>query len=129
MKKLLFFAILGTASFTVKAQQLTGQRWEATISIPNPTDCYLQFDHDTMNLFMKDMPTAPLESMRFTSSNDTLTLVKLSGNSPCDAGQAIYKTTIKDNQLQFSKVEDACDVRVNAFLETPWKPYAAGGSQ
>lgn len=128
MKQLIFLTVLGAISFAAKAQ-LTTQRWEATISIPNPTECFLQFDHDTMKLFTKDMPAAPVESMRFTAASDTLTLVKLDGQSPCDNTPAVYRATVKDNVLQFASISDACDVRVNALIEMPWKPYTAGGSQ
>ncbi len=127
MKKMLFLTCICCSISFVASAQLAASRWYATINIPDPTECYLQFGQDTVRLFSVDMPGNALESMTYTLQNDTLTITKLEGQSPCEVtGRVRYKTTITEKELKFIQLDDACDVRVRALVDQPWKPLAGG---
>ncbi|PUZ24348.1 hypothetical protein GA0116948_10760 [Chitinophaga costaii] len=124
MKKIMFFLVIGNSLPFIAKAQLAATRWTASVNIPDPTPCYLQFDKDTLRLFPVSTPGNALESMSYQLHNDTITLVKLDGQSPCSVGNAAhYKTIISEKELKFLQLDDACDVRIQVLSNQTWTSW------
>ena len=108
------FGLLGSAK-----AQLTNTKWKASFNVPSPVECLLDFKKDTVVLLIAADST-PFETMKYSVEKNIITIEKLSGGSPCDyqvAGK--YKFEIKDDKLQISLVDDACNDRAGAWPTEP----------
>lgn len=105
--------------FTAKAQ-LSDSKWTGTMNIPSPAECIFEFKKDTVYLYL-GADNSLLETMSYTIKNDTLTLVKLSGMSPCGTDtKGIYRIEVKDDKLFIKPLSDDCQERLNAFPADPF---------
>ena len=122
-KTILIAAFVFVLSTNAKAQ-LAGTQWQAVINIPIPVKAMFDFKKDT--LFLIDNTTMDSgfvhEIMKYKFENDTLSLQKISGDSPCDSSQiGKYKVEFKDEKMFLILIEDACDGRADAWpSDDPW---------
>ena len=121
MKKVLLLAIVCCFAAVSAKAQVNAHSWIATVSIPSPSVAFLKFSNDTLELITTE-DNQVVETMTYKLASDTLTLLKVSGGSPCDATKPVYyKTAIKEDQLIFTNVNDECDPRIGALTGQPWK--------
>lgn len=111
MKKSLFSLLLLTlVSGSINAQ-LTNTRWKGILPLEGQVNVSFNFTKDTLVVMNLDQ-NSTIETMTFTTTNSTLTLIKASGQSNCDNSTVgKYKYEIKNNTLLMTLVEDACDDR------------------
>ncbi len=116
MKQLLSsFTLLLLSFTTLQAQsKLENSKWTGVFNVPSETTGTLQFGKDTVVLFIDDNP---FETMKYSTTSDTLVLTKISGNSPCGDEQGIYKFEIKDSKFIITLLSDPCGARGMAFSE------------
>jgi cell wall-associated protease len=122
-KTILLTAFIFVLSTHAKAQ-LAGTHWQATINIPMPVKAMFDFKADTLFLIQVNFPDSGMlhETMKYKFENDTLSLQKISGDSPCDnSSVGKYKVEFKDEKMFLILIEDACDGRANAWpSDDPW---------
>ncbi len=122
-KTILSAVFVFVLSINAKAQ-LAGTQWQATINIPMPVKAMFDFKADTLFLIQVNSPDSGMvhEIMKYKFENDTLSLQKISGDSPCDnSSVGKYKVEFKDEKMFLILIEDACDARANAWpSDDPW---------
>ncbi|MCW3115261.1 MAG: hypothetical protein JWQ40_4833 [Segetibacter sp.] len=111
MKKSLFCLLLITlVSGSIKAQ-LANTKWKGTLPLDGPVNVSFNFAKDTLVVMNLDQ-NSMVESMTFTATNSTFTVMKTSGQSDCvNSTVGKYKYEIKNNGLLITLVEDPCDDR------------------
>lgn len=120
MKKLLFLSLaLGLLSFGAKSQ-LTDTKWRSSMNVPDPVECILQFKKDTLIVMVAADQSMIVETMTYKLKNDTLTIYKVSGTSPCSDAAGVYKCILKDEKLFITPLNDECIERANAFTPEGW---------
>lgn len=112
----------------VQAQnQLAGTAWQGTIMVAQPATVVFEFKADTVTMSL--VPSRQLlETMTYTATDSTFTWKKVSGGSPCDTqtpGTLGYK--IKDDEITFTLISDACAARANAGIGEPFRKIAFAG--
>jgi len=109
--------LFATAGLLSTKAQLTNTSWQGIFKMPEPTKMILQFKSDS--LFFNDPETGNnFEAMSYELRNDTLTFIKLSGNSSCSTtDKGMYKVEIKDDHLFMSLINDECYDRPSAIPE------------
>lgn len=113
MKFIFIFFLL--FAFGSSEAQLTNTTWKGMFNVPYPMECNFAFGADTATLYMSD-GSGVVETMKYRVSNDSVFIVKLSGESPCyDEKEAIYSYKITDQELMLVALEDNCEERSNAF--------------
>jgi hypothetical protein len=121
MKKILvlILAIVGTLS--AKAQ-LANTKWAGNMSVPDDVSVVLQFKADSLLLIIKPRGENEFvgETMTYSLKDSTITLSKVSGNSPCGEDKFTVKYTIKDQQLFIKPLTDPCDARVGSWPKEPF---------
>lgn len=118
---LLFLLI--TASY-VNAQ-LENTRWKATIVIENPVNVIFDFKKDTASIYTVADSTV-IETMTYTSTDTSVTLSKIEGESECGNEPGKYKFTITNNMMLLTLISDDCYDRssvVDSTKWTKWKDY------
>ncbi len=94
MKNILVLMIAMASCFPIKAQ-LANTSWKRKFNLPDPGEMILQFKADT--LLLNDTNGSTFESMSYKISNDTLSILKLSGESDCSYSEyATYLVEIKE---------------------------------
>jgi hypothetical protein len=120
MKKTIVFLFVAVFTGTMAQAQLTNTKWKNTMMIPEAVEVYLDFAKDTVKMLVVQ-DAALVETMSYTIQNDTLTLIKLSGLSPCDTDAVgKYKLEIKEDRLTILPIKDDCPDRSAAFLPDAW---------
>jgi hypothetical protein len=120
MKKTIAFLFVSLCAGTMTQAQLAHTKWKNTMMIPEAVECFIDFAKDTVKIIVAD-EDALIETMSFTIKNDTLTIVKLSGLSPCDTETSgKYKFEVKDDRLTIVPISDDCQGRLEAFLPDAW---------
>ena len=111
---LFLFIFLGTQNLNAQVQNTS---WEGVFNVPSPQEGVFEFKTDTVYVkLFGDI----LETSRFKTSGDTLTLQKLSGGSPCDTDIiGIYRFKINDDKLLLTMINDDCAERAMALPEGP----------
>ena len=136
-KTILLAAFVFTLVTNAKAQ-LAGTQWQAVINTPSPTKGIFDFKQDTLflightnkdrnitiitdNITFKDGGFV-VETMKYKFENDTLSLQKISGHTPCDtASIGKYKVEFKGEKMFLILVEDPCHTRPHAWpSDDPW---------
>lgn len=112
MRKITLICFLLLAGIITKAQY-ANTSWKGTYYIPDSTQMVLQFKQDTLLLNYTDGSNA--ETMHYEMHGDTLTMMKISGISPCEDIKGIYKLSVNDNKLTFQLIDDPCDPRAAAM--------------
>lgn len=112
----ILFLLIFPGANTLSAQ-IQNTSWKGVFNIPSPAECIFEFKTDTVFLTSNgDL----LETSIFKINEDTLTLQKLSGVSPCDLDViGIYQFKIQDEKLILTIVDDACDPRAMAIPQEP----------
>lgn len=111
MKKHVICLLLITIVSTSLKAQLANSKWNGIIRINDNVNVTFDFGKDTLTVFNLD-ENSIIETMAYTATNSTFTLLKISGQSDCDdvtAGK--YKYGIKDKTLVITLVEDPCGDR------------------
>ncbi len=89
--------------------------------VPGDLPVVLDFKTDTLNLVDKQDGKV-FESMTYKISGDIISLVKLSGNSPCDVGfKATLKYAIANNKLTITVITGDCEGWAAAWPDEPFK--------
>jgi hypothetical protein len=106
------------AAFVFSAQfasaQLQNTTWTGIFKVPDEMESVLQFTGDTMVL--KTPADLAIETMTYRVNKDTITILKLDGNSGCSLSKpAIYKYAIKNNRLIITAIDDDCEQRAAAW--------------
>lgn len=113
MKKIIF-SLFSLALVQIASAQMANTSWSGTFYVPDPAKMILQFKGDT--LLLNFSTGNVLESMKYTISNDTLSIIKIEGQSPCDYSTvATYKLTMKENKLFITPLKDDCSERAAAW--------------
>lgn len=114
------FVLLFCGFATNVFSQLTDSKWKNYMNVPDPTECILQFKKDTLVMIIVADGSVG-ETMKYSTSNDTLKITKLSGFSPCSEGvTGLYRFTIKDEKLTIVPLSDDCNDRSAAFKPEAW---------
>ncbi len=115
MKYLLMFSFFLLCSFFANSQiKLTDTKWEGEANVPKPMLIRFEFRRDTLEMIYNGRI---VERMNYTLKADTMTLVKLSGSSPCKEEIGQYKVTIKGETLYIALISDDCMGRAKSFME------------
>lgn len=94
--------------------QIANTNWKGYFQTPDSVELVLHFKTDTLLVNTTDSET--IEMMRFSVHNDTLSLVKIAGQSDCmDNSEALYKFELKQDRLFISVLRDDCDQRGSAW--------------
>jgi hypothetical protein len=93
-------------------------KWKGTVYAPNEYDGIIEFRHDSLTLTVLDRV---IETSSYSTKGDTIFMKKLSGGSPCGQETGSYTFTINDNTLKFTKVDDSCLERGEAFSPNGYK--------
>jgi hypothetical protein len=105
---------------TVCNAQLANTQWAGEMAVPSPTNILLRFTADTVQMIIKDGGFVG-ETMVYSVKDSLITLTKISGNSPCSAGDAFTISYImKDDKLWLNPVFDRCDERSSAWPTEPF---------
>jgi len=104
-------------SMNVKAQQksesLVNTQWKGIANVPTPEEVIFQFTSKDFNVLYQGQV---IEQMTYGVDNNTLTLVKVSGGSPCkNESKGVYTFTAIDKKLNLTHVSDDCDERKDAL--------------
>ncbi len=96
---------------------LRDTRWKGVVLSPNDVRVVLTFRSDTL-LITPENDTAPLETMHYDQTGDTLRLQKLAGQTPCGTGiTGLYRLGYGNNGEGFTlqPITDDCIERQNLF--------------
>jgi uncharacterized protein with WD repeat len=118
-KKIILLCLLMAGAMASKAQ-LTNTKWSGKMNIPDEMQVTLHFTTDTLYMLIADMGNQPGEVMSYSAKDSTITLRKISGNSPCDTAAFTVRYTVKNNQLFLTDIADPCAVRVDAWTKDPF---------
>lgn len=118
-KKIFFTGFMLFGCAMISKAQLANTKWGGTMFVPTEAKVTLIFKQDTLLMWINDMAMVG-ETMTYTSKDSTITLNKVSGNSPCDSAAFTLKYHIVNNMLYISNLIDACDPRVQAWPTTPF---------
>lgn len=116
MKRITLLSVLFTLTFYTADAQIADTKWRGNLNIPDVVECILQFKKDTVIVLVAADQSFIVETMTYKLQNDTLTLTKVSGNSPCTETIGVYKCVLKEEKLYISPIKDECIERANAFL-------------
>lgn len=105
---------------TTAHSQLADTKWRSSMNVPDPVECILQFKKDTLIVMVAADQSMVVETMTYKLKNDTLTIIKVSGTSPCTEVAGIYKCVLKEEKLYISPLNDDCQDRANAFTPEGW---------
>ena len=127
MKRLLVSLLLTLAAVTLHAQAqnpLAGTAWQGQAYVPDEASIILHFKADSVSMFIApDMILG--ETMAYTVKADTLTLRKISGNSPCDTrGIGTLQFTLKNDDMTVKSLADDCRARKVAWGDKPFRKVA-----
>jgi hypothetical protein len=103
---------------TTTTDTLTNTKWYGTFNVPGPMSGTLEFKKDTALL---SIDGEVVESMTFKEKGDTLVFKKIYGQSPCSEEMGEYKVQLTDKLLVLLPIQDACDIRANAFSKEGYK--------
>jgi hypothetical protein len=105
---------------SVKAQ-LTHTKWTGTANILREDKSIAQakitmiFGKDSLNVLFEGGSTP--EVLTYKATDDVISLVKVSGDSPCEIGTWLkQKYQIKGNILHISVGQSKCEAYVNALV-------------
>ena len=120
--------------FTVAQAQLPirSTRWKGVVLSPNDVPVILTFRNDTL-LVTPEAGNAPIETMRYQQTGDTLRFQKLTGQSPCGTGiTGLFQLAYSNNGEGFTlrSISDDCLERQNLFeSKTPFVRIRPNHSQ
>ena len=127
MKKLMIvglFMVAGTTTYAQTKSSLAGTAWQGQVYAPQETTVIFQFKADSVYMLLPpDMTVA--ETMMYTAKADTLTLKKISGNSPCgpqETGVLLFK--VNTDEMTFKPLTDGCEARKAAWIDKPFRKVA-----
>jgi hypothetical protein len=125
MKKTFFLTtIICFLIITVNAQ-LASTKWGGTANLLQPDKSFVtaditwDFGKDTVYVLFAGggMP----EVFTYTIKKNMITMAKVSGGSPCDAGtEAKLKYEIKDDKLYLTVTESKCEAFTKALDDKPY---------
>jgi hypothetical protein len=121
MKRRLIFTIaISLLMVTVRAQ-LANTKWTGIASLLQDDKSIVKakitmfFGKDSVNVFFEAGGTP--EVLTYKATDDVITLVKVSGGSPCQIGTSVkQKYQIKGNTLHISIGQSTCEAYVNAMV-------------
>lgn len=105
--------IFVACNFNAKAQ-LSNTKWKGTLDVQGGMDVVFNFGNDTLDVSAAESGET-FETMKYTTTDSVLTLVKLYGQSQCDSTPGNYKYVIINNELTFSLISDSCNDRSGAI--------------
>lgn len=93
---------------------LANTQWKGVANIPTPAEVIFDFKTDNLDLLYQGNI---IEKMKYSFTDQgSLKLVKIEGNSPCDAKQeGLYRYETKNDTLTFTIINDNCAQRETAF--------------
>jgi len=112
---------------------LHGTTWKGNFSVPDPLDCLLQFKKDTLLMLyagtdpinlagdgrmVTGKDSAAIEVMTYQQHGDTVTIIKVTGGSPCDNEPGVYRAQGSNGKMAFIAVNDGCPIREGALNRT-----------
>ena len=119
MKKVIFF-VVATLSISFAFCQLKNTKWSGSLKGDNPRGAILDFGKDTLTVY-SSTGSELIETMTYTTSGQTVTLIKINGQSDCDeATPGTYQFSIKNDKVVFKLASDACTDRSSALDATEW---------
>lgn len=113
---LLLLMCLGTFAHA----QLANTKWTGSLTVPEPTPVYLNFQTDVFEVFLAESNEL-VETMSYKISGDTITVKKTSGNSACPDGSTFtLKYAVQGEQLLLTPLSDDCPERSGAWTKEPF---------
>ena len=97
---------------------LAQTKWTGTMSIPSEENVVLEFTNDRLNLIFDQQV---VEVSAYQIKGDTVTLKKVSGNSPCEMETGSYLYHVSQETLTFKVLNDECSARSQAFSPNGYK--------
>lgn len=117
--KLVWIASIFIWQTTSNADEtLTNTKWYGTFNVPDPMSGTLEFKKDTVLL---SIDGELIESMTYKEKGETLVLQKIFGQSNCNEAIGEYQFQLKDKVLVLTPMQDACEMRKNAFSKEGYK--------
>lgn len=113
MKRILITVFIIFIAFATNAQ-LSNTKWKGTLNVEGGMDVIFYFNNDTLDVLNAESGES-LETMKYTTRDSVLTLVKLFGQSQCDSTPGNYKYVNENNQLTLSLISDECPDRSGAI--------------
>lgn len=113
MGKLFITLVVSLTALTVNAQ-LSNSKWKGTLNINGGMGVQFSFYNDTLDVSNAESGES-LETMKYSTTDSVLTLVKLYGNSQCDTAEGKYKYSIAENEMTLSLISDDCPDRSGAI--------------
>jgi subtilisin family serine protease len=92
-------------------------RWKGVVLAPNDVPVVLTFRNDTL-LITSEANNAPIETMHYQQTSDTLRFQKITGQSPCGTGiTGLFRLAYVNNGEGFilQPISDDCLERQNLF--------------
>jgi hypothetical protein len=114
--------IMAIFTFSSAHAQLNNTKWSTTLQINGSINTMFDFKKDTALVYMVD-DGSMIERMTYTSTDTSITLTKIDGQSPCDNVPGTYLFTIKENNLMMKVLKDECYDRVNVIDNTVWSKW------
>ena len=117
---IVFVIFLAVQSFAQNA--ISNSKWKSIFLIPHAVDVILDFKKDTLYLIIE--PDQRLGTLTFSHRNDTLTITKISGTSPCpEQSTGLYRIEWleKGEKFLLHGISDECEGRIGIFTTNPYE--------
>ncbi|HSZ86021.1 MAG TPA: hypothetical protein VK787_08310, partial [Puia sp.] len=125
MKKLFFFAGLICFFIATANAQLAGTKWTGDAHLLQSDGSLItvgitwNFEKDTVSVLFAG--GGEPEVLTYSTQKNVLTLVKVSGGSPCDTGASgELRYDIKDDKLFLKVVKSNCEAFTKALDDKPY---------
>ena len=122
MKAYILMIVMILLGIPAMSQTIANTKWKATLLIPQAVDVNFTFKKDT--LYMTTEISGELGTNFFIQRNDTLTIRKISGSSPCPVqAQGMYRIEWFENGNKFRLhgISDECEGRIGVFTVNPFE--------
>ena len=125
MKKTFFLVAIICSCVATANAQLANTKWSGTANLLQPDKSLVtaeitwDFGKDTVYVLFADggMP----EVLTYTIKKDIISVIKVSGGSPCETGTGgKLKYEIKDDKLFLTVVETKCEAFTKALDSKPY---------
>ncbi len=114
MRKMIMALLAAFIAYSSNAQ-LSNTKWKGSLNVQGGSmDVEFIFSNDTLDV-INTSENESLETMKYTTTDSVLTLVKLYGQSQCDTTPGKYKYVIADNQMTINLISDDCLDRSGAM--------------
>src|SRR3954454_816541 len=118
MKQLILLLLIVLTIFSAKAQ-LSNTHWKGTIQGDETIDVVFHFSNDTLKV-ENIADASMLEVLTYAAKDSLISFKKVYGQSNCDETIGQYMYAIKENEITFMLVNDACEQRSGVLNNSKW---------